>query len=46
RWARYFFNQKYIFFIEWPEKGKGFLTLNTTKVHIKYLAKGRQVDFY
>ncbi|MDE5022822.1 tRNA (adenosine(37)-N6)-threonylcarbamoyltransferase complex ATPase subunit type 1 TsaE, partial [Francisella tularensis subsp. holarctica] len=39
-------NQKDICFIEWPEKAKGFLTLNTTKVHIKYLSQGRQVDFY
>ncbi|ALB02011.1 ADP-binding protein [Francisella persica ATCC VR-331] len=42
-----YFNQNGICFIEWPDKGKGFLPLNTTKIHIKYLSQGsRLVDFY
>lgn len=44
--ARDYFNQNDICFIEWPDKGKGFLPLNMTKIHIKCLAQGRQVDFY
>lgn len=43
--VRDYFNDKNICFIEWPEKGKGFLPTNVRKIHIKYLSNGRHIEF-
>ncbi|GAB4221730.1 MAG: tRNA (adenosine(37)-N6)-threonylcarbamoyltransferase complex ATPase subunit type 1 TsaE [Francisella sp.] len=44
--VRDYFNQNSICLIEWPEKGEGFLPLNTNKIYIKYMSNGREVSFY
>jgi len=43
--VRDYFDGDGICFIEWPEKGKGFLPANVTKIYIEYLSKGRRVKF-
>lgn len=43
--ARDYFNDTAICFVEWPEKGKGFLPAKkSVKIHIKYLPNGRQIE--
>ncbi|WP_150463546.1 tRNA (adenosine(37)-N6)-threonylcarbamoyltransferase complex ATPase subunit type 1 TsaE [Francisella sp. XLW-1] len=43
--VRDYFNNDSICFVEWPEKGKGFLPKNSTDIYIKYLPNGRQINF-
>lgn len=43
--VRDYFNEKSICFIEWPEKAKGYLPENVSKIFIKYLPSGRLVEF-
>ena len=43
--AREYFNSRSICFVEWPEKGIGFLPDNVYKIYIKYHPKGRLVKF-
>lgn len=42
---RDYLNDSSICFVEWPEKGRGFLPKNSTDIYIKYLPEGRQIDF-
>ena len=42
---RDYLNDNSICFVEWPEKGRGFLPKNSIHIYIKYLPEGRQVDF-
>ena len=43
--ARDYFNDSSICFVEWPEKGDGFLSKADINIHIKYLEKGREINF-
>ncbi|MED7789351.1 tRNA (adenosine(37)-N6)-threonylcarbamoyltransferase complex ATPase subunit type 1 TsaE [Francisella sp. 19X1-34] len=43
--ARDYFNENSICFIEWPEKAKGFLPQNASKILIKYIPEGRVIEF-
>lgn len=43
--VRDYFNDNSICFVEWPEKGKGFLSKADTDIQIKYLSKGRELIF-
>jgi len=43
--VRDYFNEKSICFIEWPEKGDGFLSKADKNIHIEYLQNGREITF-
>ena len=43
--VRDYFNDSSICFIEWPEKGNGFLSKSDKNIYIKYLDKGRELKF-
>jgi tRNA threonylcarbamoyladenosine biosynthesis protein TsaE len=43
--VRDYFNENSICFVEWPEKGDGFLSKADKNIHIKYLDKGRELNF-
>jgi tRNA threonylcarbamoyladenosine biosynthesis protein TsaE len=43
--VRDYFNDTSVCFVEWPEKGDGFLNKAGVNIHIKYLEKGRELDF-
>ncbi|MGQ4005007.1 tRNA (adenosine(37)-N6)-threonylcarbamoyltransferase complex ATPase subunit type 1 TsaE [Francisellaceae bacterium CB300] len=43
--VRDYFNDSSICFIEWPEKGDGFLSKSDKNIYIKYLDKGRELKF-
>ena len=43
--VRDYFNDSSVCFVEWPEKGDGFLNKAGANIHIKYLEKGRELDF-
>ena len=43
--VRDYFNDSSVCFVEWPEKGDGFLSKAGVNIHIKYLEKGRELDF-
>lgn len=42
---RDYFNENSICFIEWPEKGKGFLSHPSSNIYINYLHDGRKLIF-
>lgn len=42
---RDYFNKSSICFIEWPEKGKGFLSAPSANIQINYLDTGRELIF-
>ena len=42
---RDYFDNGGVCFIEWPEKGQGFLPDSVAKIHIKYLLQGRKLEF-
>lgn len=44
--VRDYFDNGGVCFIEWPEKGQGFLPVNVAKIYIEYLSKGRRVKFF
>ncbi len=43
--VRDYFNDSSICFIEWPEKGDGFLNKADKNIYIEYLDKGRELKF-
>jgi tRNA threonylcarbamoyladenosine biosynthesis protein TsaE len=43
--VRDYFNESTVCFVEWPEKGNGFLSKADINIHIKYLDKGRELNF-
>ncbi len=43
--VRDYFNDSSICFIEWPEKGDGFLSKADKNIYIEYLDKGRELKF-
>ena len=43
--VRDYFNEKSICFVEWPEKGDGFLSKADKNIHIEYLKNGREIKF-
>ncbi|MBK2085007.1 tRNA (adenosine(37)-N6)-threonylcarbamoyltransferase complex ATPase subunit type 1 TsaE [Francisella adeliensis] len=42
---RDYFNENSICFVEWPEKGKGFLSQPSSNIYINYLHDGRELIF-
>lgn len=42
---RDYFNENSICFIEWPEKGEGFLSYPSHSIYISYLDNGRELRF-
>ena len=44
--VRDYFNENSISFIEWPEKGEGFLMKPDVDIHIKYKEQGRELFFH